>query len=86
MLFTSFTCQHPEYNSRNSDLTDDWNPDPSSTDKESGIQLLFSRIHNLEFRIQDCFVNFHWFYFLKRINQLKTRAVSGPQLIDIAGI
>ena len=58
MLFTSFTCQHPEYNSRNSDLTDDWNPDPSSTDKESGIQHLISRIHNLEFRIQDCFVNF----------------------------
>ena len=27
MLFTSFTCQHPEYNSRNSDLTDDWNPE-----------------------------------------------------------
>ena len=27
MLSTSFTCQHPKYNSRNSDLTNDWNPE-----------------------------------------------------------
>ena len=33
--------------------TSDWNSDPSLTDKESRIQYLESRIHNMEFWIQD---------------------------------
>ena len=47
-----------------------WFPESTTWNSESKTVLLI----------------FHWFYFLKRINQLKTRAVSGPQLIDIAGI
>ena len=47
-----------------------WFPESTTWNSESKTVLLI----------------FHWLSFLKRINQLKTRAVSGPQLWDTAGI